>query len=290
MTTESREETLKKQLRAGLYLVATPIGHADDITRRALFVLAEADQLFCEDTRETGKLLQLLGIARKNLVALHEHNEREGAEKIIAAIKAGQRVAYVSDAGLPLVSDPGARLVAAVLAEGLYVTSLPGANAALTALQLSALPPQPFVFVGFLPPKATARKKELARWKPVPATLVFYEAPHRIKETLEAAQDVLGQRRAALARELTKKHEEVVRGTLAELVAHSAHREPRGEYVLVIGPPEEDTAVPDEKTVDALLKKAATTLPPRAAAAAVAEATGLPTRALYQRLLALKGK
>jgi 16S rRNA (cytidine1402-2'-O)-methyltransferase len=274
----------------GLYLVATPIGNLDDITLRALKLLAGADVIACEDTRVTGKLLSLLGIRPAALVAYHEHNAARAGPLLVDRLRQGQAVALVSDAGTPLLSDPGYRLVAACLAEGLPVTSLPGPSAALTALQLSGLPCDRFLFAGFLPSKAGARRSALAELAAVPATLILYEAPHRVAETLADMASVLGPRPAAVARELTKLYEEVRRGSLAELAAaYGAEGPPKGELVVVVGPPAEaEPAGADE--VDARLEEALASLSPRDAAAVVAAATGVPRRQVYARAVALAGK
>lgn len=279
----------KSSLAAGLYLVATPIGHAQDISLRALDVLDDADAIYCEDTRVSQKLFHMHGISYTRLRAAHDHNEEKAASDIVADIKKGKAVAYVSDAGLPLISDPGHVIVQHVLDEGLMLTSIPGANAALTALQLSGLPALPFYFAGFLPPKTKARKDALEAIKTFPATLLFYEAPHRLAECLDDMAGVFGERPAAYARELTKMHEEVVRGTLPEL-CHKLKKQKedvRGEIVIVIGPPLADAPM-DSDNVDKLLRKALQTLSPRDAAFDVAARTGLSKRTLYNRILEMQ--
>jgi 16S rRNA (cytidine1402-2'-O)-methyltransferase len=282
----------KKQsaLTPGLYLVATPIGHAQDITLRALEVLEEVDAIYCEDTRTSQKLFHLHGIAHSRLKSAHDHNEERAGAAIAAEIQSGKSVAYVSDAGLPLISDPGHGLVQQVLDAGLPVTSIPGANAALTALQLSGLPPLPFYFAGFLPPKSKARLDALRELSPLNATLVFYEAPHRLAECLADMLDALGNRPASYARELTKLHEEVQRGPLQDLM-HTLEKkgEVRGEIVICVGPPEKKAARPAmDDRIDALLLDALKTLSPRDAAFDIAARTGLARRDLYNRILALK--
>lgn len=271
----------------GLYLVATPIGNLDDITLRALKLLRTADLIACEDTRVTGKLLSLLGISGAALTPYHEHNAERARPALLGRLRDGAVVALVSDAGTPLVSDPGYRLVRACLAEGLPVTSLPGPSAAITALQLSGLPCDRFLFAGFLPVKAGARRTALAELAAVPASLVFYESPRRLAETLAAMAEVLGRREVAVARELTKLYEEVRRGSLAELAAHYAEvGPPKGEVVVVVGPPEAE-AGPSEDDVDAALRQALASMSARDAAAAVATATGLPKRQVYARAIVL---
>lgn len=284
------EQSRKKNAVGSLTLVATPIGNSADIALRALETFRNADIIFCEDTRQTQKLLMMHGITGKKLAAAHEHNEAFAATKILAEINAGKSVAYASDAGLPLISDPGETIMQIMIEEGVSVTSVPGANAALTALQLSGLPALPFYFAGFLPPKTKARKDALKLLQSIPATLVFYEAPHRLAETLADMLHVLGDRAAAYARELTKMHEEIQRGTLSELANHTEKQERiRGECVIIIAPPSTATAQNDDADeTDKLLLTALKTLSPRDAAFDVAAKTGLQRRALYQRILELK--
>jgi 16S rRNA (cytidine1402-2'-O)-methyltransferase len=275
----------------GLTLVATPIGNMGDLSPRAARALESAEAVLCEDTRVTGKLLARQGIS-VTMIALHDHNEAEMAPRLVARMQSGARLALVSDAGTPLVSDPGYRLVRAAIAAGVTVTAVPGASAAVTALTLSGLPPHPFLFLGFLPAKAAARAAEVARLRAMEAaglsaTLVLYEAPHRLGEALATLAAGLGaERPAAVARELTKRFEEVRRGTLDELAAHYATHEARGEVVLCVGPapPLPETA---EAELDALLRRAMETLSLRDAAASVAQATGLPRKRVYARALEL---
>jgi 16S rRNA (cytidine1402-2'-O)-methyltransferase len=215
-----------------LYLVATPIGNLEDITLRALRVLREADLIACEDTRHTRKLLAHYDIA-KPTVSYHEHNERERAADLIEKLESGLDVALVSDAGTPLVSDPGFRLVHDSIEQGIQVVPIPGPSALIAALSASGLATSEFTFAGFLPARRHARRARLAALAPIHSTLVFYEAPHRIKETLADARDLLGNRRCVVARELTKLHEEFIRGTLSEIELP----ETRGEIVLLVGPP-----------------------------------------------------
>ena len=274
------------ELASGLYLVATPIGNLGDISLRALTVLRSADRIFCEDTRVTGKLLAKYGIA-SSLGAYHDHNAEQVRYLVLTALRRGDRVALVSDAGTPLVSDPGYKLVRAALAEDLPVTAIPGPNAAVTALILSGLSPDAFLFAGFLPPRKGARRRALARWAAVEATLVFYESTPRLAELLADMAEVLGNRNAAVARELTKLHEEVRRGRLADLVAHyRLAGPPRGEAVVVVGPPER--AEPDQAEVDKRLRMAVAELGVREAAAKLAAETGMPRGELYRRALAMR--
>ncbi|NMJ40945.1 16S rRNA (cytidine(1402)-2'-O)-methyltransferase [Roseomonas sp. JC162] len=278
--------------RPGLVLVATPIGNLGDISPRALAALKNADAVLCEDSRVTGGLLARQGIAA-TMIPLHEHNEAAQAPKLVERMIAGEGFALVSDAGTPLVSDPGFRLVRAAIAAGVTVSAVPGPNAAVTALALSGLPPHPFLFLGFLPAKAGPRSAEIARLRGIEraglsATLVFYEAPHRLGEALTAMAGGFGaDRPAAVARELTKRFEEVRRGTLGDLAAHYATAEARGEICVVVGPaPEEAAAGPED--LDAALRAALSTgMSLRDAAASVAEATGLKRREVYARALQL---
>lgn len=220
--------------RGTLYLVATPIGNLEDVTRRALRVLGEADVVACEDTRRTRQLLEHFGIRARTL-SYHEHNERERAEELARLIEEGRTVALVSDAGTPAVNDPGYRLVRACVERGLSVVPVPGPTAFVAALTASGLPTDEFYFGGFLPARSHARREKLAAVKPLRATLVFYETPHRLAHALADALEVLGEREAAVARELTKLHEEIVRGRLSELVERFAPEgAARGELVLVI--------------------------------------------------------
>jgi 16S rRNA (cytidine1402-2'-O)-methyltransferase len=273
----------------GLYLVATPIGHAQDLTLRARDLLGQVDAIVCEDTRVTAKLLALHGI-RAPLLAYHEHNAERMRPVLLDRLRAGAAIALVSDAGTPLVSDPGYKLVRAATAEGLPVTALPGASAVLTALILSGLPSDRFLFAGFLPPKETARRAALAELKSVPATLIWFETGPRLAASLGDAAKILGERPAAVARELTKLHEEVRRDTLAALAAHYASAAvPKGEIVVVAGPPLPDAA-PSADEVDARLRAALRQLSVREAAALVAAATGLPRRQIYARALGLKDR
>lgn len=216
-----------------LYLVPTPIGNLSDMTERAAEILRDADIVACEDTRHTRILLSHLGIER-TVVSYHEHNKKEAGPKLIAALLEGKSVAQVSDAGMPVVSDPGADLVRLALAEEIPVVPLPGPNAALTALVASGLDARQFVFVGFLPRTTANRKELLAAVRRIPFTLIFYEAPHRLKETLRALLSALGDRRAVTARELTKKFETFRRAKLSELLAGLEDEAPRGEYVVLV--------------------------------------------------------
>ena len=276
---------------ATLYVVATPIGNVTDITLRALHLLLIADVVACEDTRKTGALLTRFGL-NKQMVAAHQHNEREVAEKLIQRLRAGERVALVSDAGTPAVSDPGARIVDAVRAEGLNVVPVPGASAAVTALSASGLVNDRFHFVGFLPAKARQRETELARLKSETSTLVIYEAPHRITDCVEALAAVFEPtRQIVFARELTKMFEEIHRCPLSEAQAWiraDPHRE-KGEFVVLLaGAPAQD----DESDADAerILKILLTECSVKQAASLAAQITGRKKNALYDRALQIKGE
>jgi 16S rRNA (cytidine1402-2'-O)-methyltransferase len=272
-----------------LHVVATPIGNAEDITLRALAVLRGVDAIACEDTRVTAKLLARHRIAAP-LLAYHDHNAERMRPLLLARLRQGDAIALVSDAGTPLVSDPGFKLVRAAIAEGLPVTTLPGPSAALAALVLSGLPSDRFLFAGFLPPKSTARRRTLAEFGAVPATLVFFEGASRLAAALEDMAQTLGDRPAAVAREITKLYEEVRRGSLRELAGHyAASGPPRGEVVVVVGPPTEQPAV-TEDALDAQLEAALAEMSLKDASAAVAAATGLKRRDIYARALALAGR
>ena len=269
----------------GLYVVATPIGNSGDITVRALDVLRGADLVASEDTRVTAKLFMRYGIATR-LVAYHDHNAERVRPGLLARLAAGAVVALVSDAGTPLISDPGFKLVRAAVAAGLPVTALPGASAVLAALVLSGLPTDRFLFAGFLDSRAERRRRTLAELAAVPASLVFFESARRLADTLADMHAQLGERDAAVGRELTKRFEEMRRGGLSALAAH--YREagpPKGEVVVVVGPPAE--AATDTPTLDDLLRDALAHQSLRDAADAVAKATGRPRREVYARALAL---
>jgi len=216
-----------------LYLVATPIGNLADITHRALDILRKVSLIACEDTRHTRKLLQHYGIETKT-ISYHEHNEQQRARELVQTLHDGNDVAVVSDAGTPSISDPGYRLVRAAIENDIPVVPVPGPSALISALVAAGLPTDEFFFGGFLPAKSNARRTRLNELRSVPGTLVFYEAPHRLAETLNDALEILGEREAAVARELTKLHEEIKRGRLSELANHYATEEPRGEIVLLI--------------------------------------------------------
>lgn len=270
----------------GLYVTATPIGNARDITLRALDVLKGVDLIAAEDTRVTSKLLAITGISRP-LSAYNDHNAARERPRLLAKLRDGARIALVSDAGTPLVSDPGFKLVRAAIAEGLSVHAIPGASAPLTALALAGLPTDRFLFAGFLAPKSGERRSTLEELRNVKASLVFFESPRRLSACLHDMAQVLGARGCVVTRELTKLYEEVRRGTLDELAkAYAGEDAPRGEITIVVGPPED--VIPDFVQADGLLERALEFMPVRAATDLVAEALGLPRRPLYDRALIIK--
>ncbi len=269
---------LAAELAPGLYVVATPIGNLGDITLRALAVLARADAILCEDTRHSRTLLAHYAIDAPTR-PYHEHNAARERPRVLAELAAGRRVALISDAGTPLVSDPGWKLVREALDASHRVEALPGASATLTALAVAGLPTDAFLFAGFLPPRSAARRTRIAELAAVPATLVFFEAPSRIAEALADLAAVLGPRPAALARELTKLHEEVRRGSLDELAAALEGQTVKGEAVILVGPPEEGEISDD--TVAAKLTDALGTMSLRDAAKAVADVLGVPKSRVY---------
>jgi 16S rRNA (cytidine1402-2'-O)-methyltransferase len=280
-------EVAARPMEAALYLVATPIGNLGDITLRALETLAGADILACEDTRVTRILLERYGI-RQRPTPYHEHNAAEAGPRLIEALESGQSVALVSDAGTPLVSDPGYRLVGQALEKGIRVVPIPGASAVLAALTASGLPSDAFLFAGFLPVKDGQRRTRLSELTAVPATLIFFESPRRLADTLVAMADVYGDRHAAIGRELTKRFEEMRTGNLSALAAHYAEAPtPKGEIVICVGPPEEQ-AVTGPEDIDRLLLSLAREMPASKAAAEAARMTGGQKPALYRRLLELR--
>ena len=279
-----------EKLAPGLHVVATPIGNLRDISLRALSTLAAADAVIAEDTRVTKTLLAHYGIATP-LIAYHEHNAHVVRPQLLARLSGGGALALVSDAGTPLVSDPGFKLVAEAVAAGVAVTSVPGASAVLAALVVAGLPTDRFFFEGFLPSKSAARRARLAELAAVPGTLVFFESARRVAETLEDCAAVLGTREAAVARELTKHFESVRRGPLPELAREIAEGEPlRGEIVLLVGPPMEGAAEISEASIDDRIRAAMKTHSMKDAAAIVAGETGQPRRRVYARALQLAGE
>jgi len=270
--------------------VATPIGNLSDFSPRAAEALTHADTILCEDTRTTAKLLLANGIGTRT-EPLHDHNEAHRAPQIVERLARGQRIAVVSDAGTPLLSDPGYRLVRAAIDAGIDITAIPGPNAAITALTLSGLPPHPFMFVGFPPPRAAARTETFARLRAaeqagLAATLIWHEAPHRLTEMLADLATVFGpDRPGAVARELTKRFEEVRRGPLSALIAHFTETAPRGEITVLLGPPAEDDSGAGD--LDSHLRTALATHSVKDAATLVAGMVALPRRTVYARALEL---
>lgn len=271
------------RLAPGLYIVAGPIGNLEDLTLRAARILREADVIACEDTRVTAKLLRAAGSSRP-MLPFHDHSTPEVLARLVRRM-ASESVALVSDAGTPGISDPGFGLVRAARAAGVPVTTAPGPTAAIAALSISGLPANRFLFAGFLPARAAARDQAIAALAAVPATLILYESPARLADTLAALARLLGPREAAVARELTKRHEEVIVAPLPDLAARYQAHLPRGEIVLLVAPPAEAAAPAD--ALDSALEAALATMPPGRAAASVAAALGLPRAQVYVRALEL---
>ena len=271
---------------AGLHLVATPIGNLGDITLRALETLAGADLIACEDTRITRRLTERYGIAA-DLTPYHEHNAAVARPKLLERLAQGASIALVSDAGTPLISDPGYKLVREACAAGYQVHALPGPSSVLTALAVAALPTDRFFFEGFLPAKETARRARIAELARVDATLVIFESGNRVQDALRDLADNMGARDAAICRELTKLHEEVTRATLAELAARADQLETRGEFVLVIGPPAADAQVLTTDALDALLRAQLADHSVKDAVAHAVALSGRPRREVYARALEL---
>ena len=271
---------------SGLYVVATPIGNLADMSQRAISILAAADIVAVEDSRVTGKLLHHLGL-KKKMRRYNDHSSEDDRDSLVAAARDGV-VALVSDAGTPLISDPGYKLVRSARAAGVSVYTAPGPSAAIAALSICGLPTDKFLFSGFLPSKAKARGNALAALAAIPATLVFYESGPRLGATLAAMSEILGAREAAVARELTKKFEEVVTGTLAELAVRYAEIETKGEIVLIVGPPEAEAF--ESGDVDQALAKALQIMPVSKAAGQIAKRFGLERSEVYSRATKMKSK
>jgi 16S rRNA (cytidine1402-2'-O)-methyltransferase len=268
-------------------VVATPIGNMGDITIRALAALAAADTVLCEDTRTSGKLMERFAI-KTRLQPYHEHNAQKVRPEILARLEQGATIALISDAGMPLVSDPGYRLVKEAAERGIPVTACPGASAVLTGLALSGLPTDRFLFAGFLPQKQGERRRLLAEFAHLKATLIFFESPHRIIDTLHDLSTALPGRTVAVTRELTKLHEEVLRGTAAEIAAQlEARASVKGEITLLVGPPQEEDAV-SEEDLDAAITEALADMPASKAASEIARRFNLNRQDIYQRILARK--
>jgi 16S rRNA (cytidine1402-2'-O)-methyltransferase len=275
-----------------LYLVATPIGNLEDLSMRALRVLKEADAIACEDTRQTLKLLSHFGI-QKRLISYHEHNEITQAPEIVIELEQGAKIALVSDAGTPTISDPGHRLVSLCLRHGIPVTPVPGASAFVAAMAASGMPIEEFTFAGFLPSRQNARRKALRALSGEPRTLVLYEAPHRLLDMLEDALEILGNRPAVIAREMTKVYEEFLRGHIQDLAETLRKKPPRGEITVLIGPPDGlapletvaqgESAVPLARRVDEIMKERGADR--KAALKQAARERGLTRREAYKQLL-----
>lgn len=279
----------QRPLSAGLYFVATPIGTARDITLRGLDILNSVDLIAAEDTRTARKLMELHGVplGQRQVIAYHDHSGQPAATRIADAIRAGQSVAYVSEAGTPLVADPGYELGRAVIEAGLPVTAAPGPSAVLAALTVSGLPTDRFLFIGFLPSGKVQRETEIANLRDLPFTLVFYESPKRVQEMLNSLRDILGgDRSVAVCRELTKKFEEVTRGTLDQVAAIYDEKSVKGELVVVVG--RSGAVEVSDTDVDTALREAMTTMRVKDAATVVAGALGLPRRKVYQIALAME--
>jgi 16S rRNA (cytidine1402-2'-O)-methyltransferase len=289
MATEMLRRQLAEPLAAGLYLVATPIGNLADISLRALGVLARADLVYCEDTRHSLKLLNHYGI-RASLRSYHEHNAERERGPLLAEIEAGRSVALISDAGTPLVSDPGYKLVRAARERGLPVSAIPGASAVLAALSIAGLPSDQFHFTGFLPAKGAARRTRLQELAAIGATLVLFESPRRLAAALADMASVLGARPAAVTRELTKLHETLHAGSLAELAARFAHEEARGEVVVLVAPGETAGEEASDEAIIAALAAELATSSRRDAVRAVAARLGLPRARVYDLSLSIDGE
>jgi 16S rRNA (cytidine1402-2'-O)-methyltransferase len=285
--TVTRLFRIDPDLAPGLYVVSTPIGNLRDITLRALDILASVDLVCAEDTRVAGKLLSAFGVSAR-LRPYHDHNGAQARPGLIKELETGTRIALISDAGTPLVSDPGYKLVCEAAEKGIRVFAIPGASAPLAALASSGLPSDRFMFAGFPPPRSSARKRFLAAMKDTGATLIFFEGPSRLVASLADMADVFGDRPAAVARELTKKFEEVRRGSLAELAAHyESEGPPRGEIVVLVAPAGGD-APTDEAALDAAILAADPSRPLKEISAKIAEALGLKRRDVYERALELR--
>jgi 16S rRNA (cytidine1402-2'-O)-methyltransferase len=290
--TKKKKAAAENDRGAGcLHVVATPIGNLEDISLRALRILKEADAIVCEDTRQTQKLLSHFGIS-KRLVSYHEHNEITCAAEIVIELEQGAKIALVSDAGTPAISDPGYRLVNLCVRHGIQVVPIPGASAFVAALAASGMPIEEFAFVGFLPARPTARRKALRVLAEEPRTIAVYEAPHRLLDTLEDTLEILGNRPAVIAREVTKMHEEFLRGHIEELLEAARKKGPRGEITLLIGPPdgrakhaeiEAVSKVPLARRVDEIMQ--ARGVDRKAALKLAARERGLTRREAYKQLL-----
>lgn len=284
--TAALRDALARPLQPGLHIVATPIGNLADITLRAIATLAAADIIYCEDTRHSRTLTTHLGI-KTPLRSFHDHNADAATPEILAALAEGKRIALISDAGTPLISDPGYTLVRDALAAGHVVHAIPGPSAAITALSIAGLPTDTFLFAGFLPPKQQARRTRLAELEKIDATLVIYEAPQRIAVALRDMADAFTTRTVVVARELTKIHEEARRGIAADLARHFDEGEHRGEFVILVAPPAA-TAAPSDAEIEHHVVAALRTMSVKDAARSVAETLKLPRSQIYDLALRLK--
>ena len=276
-------------MKKGIYIVATPIGNIADISERARQVLQEADIIACEDTRVSKKLFNLLGLdSHKPFFTIHDHNEEEHAAKIINMVQSGQSVALISDAGSPLISDPGYKLIRRCRQEGIYVCTIPGACAVICALQLSGLPSNRFLFAGFIPNKDKARGDLFNELKDAKATLIFYETANRIVKTLQKAAEVFGNREMAVVREITKVYEECQNGTALELVDVFTNKEPRGEMVLLVSPPTDDTE--PKQNIENILRQELSKSSLKTAVKKVVEKYGLNKNDVYEQALRIKNE
>jgi 16S rRNA (cytidine1402-2'-O)-methyltransferase len=280
-------DLMARPLQPALYLVATPIGNLADISLRALAILARADLIAAEDTRHSKKLLSHFGL-RAELTPYHEHNAEKERPRLLARLRAGQSVALISDAGTPLVSDPGYKLVRGALDDGLTVVSIPGPSASLAALTSSGLPTDTFLFAGFLPPKSGARRARLETLKSAPATLILFESASRLNKSLADMADLLGAREAAVAKELTKLHESVTRGRLDRLAAEFSGETLKGEFVVVVAPPAADQGEPSDEMIEEQLVKALKLDSFRDAVRSVAEVLNVSRARVYELGLKLK--
>ena len=281
----SPDASTQSKTSPGLYIVATPIGNLRDITLRALDILQSADHILAEDTRQTQKLLNVYNI-KAHLTAYHDHNVAKMLPKVLSWLDSGKTIVQVSDAGTPLISDPGFKLVRAAIEHGHKIFPVPGASAPMAALVMAGLPSDKFLFGGFLPNKSAARRSALIEYLSLKATLIFFESPNRLVDSLHDVQSVLGDRPAVIAREITKKYEEARRGTISELIESCQASPPKGEIVLLIGPPLEKQMWSRED-VDTALKKKLPELGAKRASAEVAELSGWAKRSVYQRAILL---
>lgn len=279
----------KRDLQAGIYIVATPLGNLKDITMRALEILHSVDLILCEDTRVSRTLLMHYSVSAP-LKALHDYNESKMIPSLLIQVQEGKRLALISDAGTPLISDPGYKLVRAALTAGLFITGLPGPSAVINALVLSGLPTHRFFFAGFLPAKSASRVKDLDNLKKIPGTLIFYESPQRLKETLQDLQHGFSMREIVVVREMTKKFEEIIRGSLKEVTDHFQESQPRGEIVLLVAPPSEEENLWDDETLEKGLRTALKTLSLKDAVQEISLFSGISRKHIYEKALKIQEK